>query len=67
MAAMLRGRSMLATPNRDDLATLAGLVEAGSVRPLVGETSELPDLPAALRRFEARENPGKTVLVAQSR
>lgn len=64
MAAMVRGRSMLATPNRDDLETLAGMVEAGVVQPLVGETSELLDLPAALRRFEARVTAGKTVLVA---
>ena len=63
MAAMLRGKTMLATPKREDLAHLAVMVVDGSVTPLIGERAPMDDLPGAMRRFEARATVGKTVLV----
>jgi len=64
MAAMLRGKSMLADPSRDDLSQLAEMVVTGTVTPLIGERAPLDELPDAMRRFEARETVGKTVIVA---
>ena len=64
MAAMLRGKSMLAIPSRDDLSQLAEMVVTGTVTPLIGERAPLVELPDAMRRFEARETVGKTVIVA---
>ena len=64
MAAMLRGKSMLANPSRDDLSQLAEMVVTGTVTPLIGERAPLDELPDAMRRFEARETVGKTVIVA---
>ena len=64
MAAMLRGKSMLANPSRDDLSQLAEMVVTGTVTPLIGERAPLVELPDAMRRFEARETVGKTVIVA---
>ena len=64
IAAIVRGKTMLASPKTEDLATLGGLVASRDVKPLIGERLPLAELPDALRRFESGAVAGKVVLVA---
>jgi NADPH2:quinone reductase len=43
-------------------ARLAGLLEAGRIKPVVGQTVTFADLPQALERMEARKTIGRTVI-----
>lgn len=52
-------------PDRAELEQLARLVDAGSLRPLVGETFQLADTPAAYLDRGRHGGPGKTVLIVR--
>jgi len=52
----------LATPNRDDLETLAGLMEAGKVTTAIDRCYPLSDAPAAMRHLESRHARGKVIV-----
>ncbi len=59
------GRSMgllIAQPNRDDLAHVAGLVAAGELHPAVDSVYPLAELPAALQRMADGTVLGKVVI-----
>jgi NADPH:quinone reductase-like Zn-dependent oxidoreductase len=60
---------MLASKERpEDLQTLRELIEAGKLRPLVGKTYPLREVPEAMRALEAGRTRGKIVItVAPSR
>jgi len=49
-------------PNREQLVELAGLVDTGELRPLVGEVFALADARAAFERSLGDHRPGKIVL-----
>ena len=57
-----RAAFFIARPNGDDLATLAELVEAGRVSPVVEERYALADIGAALRRMGEGHLRGKLVV-----
>ena len=57
-----RLRPFLATTNRPDLETLAGFVEGGSLRPVVGATYPLAEAAAAFDRVGTGHAAGKVVL-----
>ena len=52
-------------PNREDLALLSELIEAGKLKPVVEQTYNLNDAPEALRRLEAGHARGKLVVTMQ--
>jgi NADPH:quinone reductase-like Zn-dependent oxidoreductase len=54
---------LFASLNRDDLATLADLMQAGKVRPVLDRTYRLSELPAAMRYLEEGHARGKVVVV----
>ncbi|MFG2041814.1 NAD(P)-dependent alcohol dehydrogenase [Dactylosporangium sp. NPDC048998] len=65
VTAPLRGgrlRTLTARPNAADLATLAGLVAAGRLTPVVERTRPLSETADALRVLETEHARGKTVL-----
>jgi NADPH:quinone reductase-like Zn-dependent oxidoreductase len=49
--------------NGDDLRVLTELIEAGKVRPVIGRTYQLPDVPRAMCDLRAGHQSGKTVIV----
>ena len=55
-------RFFLASPNRDDLETLAGLMEAGTVTTAIDRCYPLSDAPEAMRRLESRHARGKVIV-----
>jgi NADPH:quinone reductase-like Zn-dependent oxidoreductase len=57
-----RLRMLSSKPNQDDLQVLAELIEAGKLRPLVGRTYPLGEVPEAMRALEAGKTRGKIVI-----
>jgi NADPH:quinone reductase-like Zn-dependent oxidoreductase len=55
-------RRFVSAATQADLAVLAGLVEAGKLRPIVDRMYRLEETPAALRRIEAGQSHGKVVV-----
>jgi NADPH:quinone reductase-like Zn-dependent oxidoreductase len=49
-------------PNQDDLQVLRELIEAGKLRPLIGRTYPLGEVPEAMRALEAGSTRGKIVI-----
>jgi len=52
----------VATMNNEDLATLAELIEAGKVKPVIDRIYELRETPAAVRYLEEGHTRGKVVI-----
>jgi NADPH:quinone reductase-like Zn-dependent oxidoreductase len=52
----------LAVPNRDDLAVLAGMVEAGTLRPIIDRSFPFEQVPDAIRYLESGQATGKVVI-----
>jgi NADPH:quinone reductase-like Zn-dependent oxidoreductase len=48
--------------SRDDLVTLAGWLERGTIRPVIDRTFSLRDVPAGIRYVEERRASGKVVI-----
>ncbi len=53
----------LATLNKEDLATLAGMVRDGTLSPVIGQRFSLSAVPDAFRFYEERGTHGKIVIV----
>jgi NADPH:quinone reductase-like Zn-dependent oxidoreductase len=49
-------------PNQADLITLAGLIEAGKVTPVIDRTYPLAEVPEAIRQFQQGHTRGKIVI-----
>jgi len=58
-------RSVLARPTRDDIETLANLMENGSVTPVVDRTYALAETAEALRHLETCRARGKIVVTVR--
>ena len=56
-------QNMMAKPNRDDLAFLAGLLDAGKLTPVIDRCYPLAEVPAALRYIGEGHARGKVVIV----
>ena len=54
--------SMLAATSADDLDHLRGLIEAGTVKPVIDRAFPLAEAPEAMRHLEGRHARGKVVL-----
>ena len=52
----------LAVPNRDDLGVLAGMVEAGTLRPVIDRSFGFEQIPEAIRYLERGQATGKVVI-----
>jgi NADPH:quinone reductase-like Zn-dependent oxidoreductase len=65
LAASLRGKAMFATPSRADLETVVAMVQAGTVRPLIGATYPLARGVEALTEFEGGRTRGKVVITVR--
>jgi NADPH:quinone reductase-like Zn-dependent oxidoreductase len=59
-------RMFLSSTNRNDLATLRGLVESGQVSPVIDGTYPLSETAAALTHVGGRHTRGKTVIAVTS-
>ena len=59
----IRDEFFVVRPNRGQLEQIAKLVDAGALKPLVGETFALADAPAAYADRGRHGGPGKTVLI----
>jgi len=57
-----RLRMLSSTPRQDDLQTLAGLLEAGKVTPLIDRAYPLAETPDAIRHLLAGNGRGKLVI-----
>jgi NADPH:quinone reductase-like Zn-dependent oxidoreductase len=57
-----RLRMLSSKPNQGDLQVLRELIEAGKLRPLVGQTFPLGEVPEAMRALEAGTTRGKIVI-----
>ena len=57
-----RLRMLSSKPNQEDLQVLRELIEAGKLRPLVGRTYPLGEVPEAMRALEAGKIRGKIVI-----
>jgi NADPH:quinone reductase-like Zn-dependent oxidoreductase len=57
-----RLRMLVSKENQDDLQVLRELIEAGKLRPLVGRTYPLGEVPEAMRALEAGNTRGKIVI-----
>ena len=57
-----RLRMLASKPNQDDLQVLRELIEAGKLRPLIGRTYPLAEVPEAMRALEAGKTRGKIVI-----
>ena len=55
-------RALITKETNVDLVTLAGLVEAGKVTPVIDRTYPLSDVPAAIAHVEAGHARGKVVI-----
>ena len=58
-----RLRMLSSKPNQDDLQVLRELIEAGKLRPLVGRTYPLGEVPEAMRALEAGKTLGKIAII----
>jgi NADPH:quinone reductase-like Zn-dependent oxidoreductase len=54
--------SLMARPNKDDLVTLCGLVDAGRVNPVIDRRYPLEELPEAMRHLGRGHSRGKSVI-----
>ena len=61
-----RLRPVVSKERREDLQTLAEMIEAGTVTPVVGRTYPLVDAPEAVREIEAGHARGKVVVVVRN-
>jgi NADPH:quinone reductase-like Zn-dependent oxidoreductase len=52
----------LARPKADDLHVLRDLIEAGKLKPLIGATYPLSDVPDAMRELGTGHGRGKVVI-----
>ena len=60
--------NLMAHPNTKDLAFVTGLLEAGTVKPVIDRCYPLSEVPEAIRHVEARRVQGKVVIaVAQDK
>ncbi|HYZ12397.1 MAG TPA: NAD(P)-dependent alcohol dehydrogenase [Actinomycetota bacterium] len=57
-----RMTNYLARPNADDLNVLTDLIEAGKLKPLIGATYPLSDVPDAMRELGTGHGRGKVVI-----
>jgi NADPH:quinone reductase-like Zn-dependent oxidoreductase len=57
-----RLRMLASKPNQEDLQVLRELIEAGKLRPLVGRTYPLGEVPEAMRALEEGKTRGKIVI-----
>ena len=57
-----RLRMLVSKENQQDLQTLGELIEAGKLRPLIGRTYPLGEVPEAMRALEAGNTRGKIVI-----
>ncbi|HSO54488.1 MAG TPA: NAD(P)-dependent alcohol dehydrogenase [Actinomycetes bacterium] len=57
-----RLRMLASKPNQEDLEVLRELIEADKLRPLVGRTYPLGEVPEAMRALEAGKTRGKIVI-----
>jgi NADPH:quinone reductase-like Zn-dependent oxidoreductase len=57
-----RLRMLVSKENQQDLQTLGELIEAGQLRPLIGRTYPLGEVPEAMRALEAGNTRGKIVI-----
>jgi NADPH:quinone reductase-like Zn-dependent oxidoreductase len=57
-----RLRMLVSKENQEDLQTLGELIEAGRLRPLIGRTYPLGEVPEAMRALEAGNTRGKIVI-----
>jgi NADPH:quinone reductase-like Zn-dependent oxidoreductase len=57
-----RLRMLTSKPNQEDLQVLRELIEVGKLRPLVGRTYPLGEVPEAMRALEAGKTRGKIVI-----
>ncbi|MEU6978967.1 zinc-binding dehydrogenase [Streptomyces sp. NPDC046371] len=55
-------RALVATDRAADLRQLAGLAEAGTLRPVIDASFPLADAPEAIRRLEGGHGRGKLVV-----
>ena len=55
-------RAFLANPNREDLQVLKGLVEAGTLRPVIEHTYPFDRIPEAIAHVESGRAQGKVVV-----
>lgn len=55
-------RSLISKPNQDDLAVLAGMLEAGAITPVVDRTYRIESTEHALNHIGERHTQGKTVV-----
>src|SRR3954471_10095581 len=58
----IRGSSIWSHPDGNELAEITKLIEAGKIRPLVGQVMPLADAVKALRQAETHHTRGKIVL-----
>ena len=58
-----RLRMLTSKPNQEDLQVLRELLEAGKLRPLIGWTYPLGEVPEAMRALEAGSTRGKIVII----
>jgi NADPH:quinone reductase-like Zn-dependent oxidoreductase len=61
----VRDEFFVVRPDRAELEQIAALVDAGELKPLVGETFELADAPTAYADRGRHGGPGKTVLIVE--
>lgn len=59
-------QNMMARPNRDDLAFLADLLDAGKLTPVIDRCYPLAEVPAALRYVGAGHARGKVIIVPEA-
>jgi NADPH:quinone reductase-like Zn-dependent oxidoreductase len=57
-----RLRMLASRENQEDLQTLGEFIEAGKLRPLIGRTYPLGEVPEAMRALEAGNTRGKIVI-----
>ena len=57
-----RLRMLSSKPNQDDLQVLRELIGAGKLRPLIGQTYPLGEVPKAMRALEAGKTRGKIAI-----
>ena len=57
-----RLRAYVASPNKEDLETLTGLIESGEVTPVIDRTMEFAEIPEALSYLGEGHTQGKVVI-----
>lgn len=58
----IRGSSLWAKPDGNELAEITQLIEAGKIRPIVSQVFQLPDAVKAVQQAETHHTRGKLVL-----